>query len=182
MADVEFNLGAAIMLAPMIPIATGAPTALPAGFPAAAGLYLIYNQNTNNRYMGISNNLNNRFAGRQGACFELGFPQNVLNNVGAFVGTMRYRNNGVMGWTAAPGYVAGNLTITLDGNNYDLEHMFIKAVQHAWPFSTISNTQKVGALNNASGAHAISIDINYTDNNGAAQTNNVTIAANGQLV
>ena len=183
MAEVEYRLTHAITLNQILPAGAGVAVGLPADFPNAEGLYLILNQNgmQENRYMGISNDIRDRFAGRQGACYELGFEQAVLNGIYAFIGTMRYRDNGAVGWNNAPGYVAGNLQITLDGHNYDLEHILIKAAQHIWPYGTISNTQKTGALINA-GAYPINIDISWNNAGvGAVQNQNIVIPIAGQL-
>lgn len=180
MADVEYRLGNAIALNQMLPVAAGVAAALPATLTATAGLYLILNQNNaqENRYMGISTNLRDRFSGRQAACFELGFAQTVLNNIYAFLGTVRYRNNGVLAWTNPAGYQGGSLQITLDGQNYDFEHLFIKAAQHAWPFGTITNTLKTGMFTNLSALHAINVTISWANGGGNVQ---VAIPAGGNL-
>ncbi|MFM2481961.1 hypothetical protein [Celerinatantimonas sp. YJH-8] len=185
MADVEYQLGAPIALEQMLPAAAGVATAIPAAFTNTAGVYLILNQNNlvENRYMGITHSFQDRFRGRQGACYELGFAQNVLHDIYAFVGSMRYRDSAAAGalppaWNNAPGYVAGHLTIHLDGQNYDLEHMFIKAAQYSWPLGTITNTQKVGPLNNT-GAYPINITLSWM---GAFPGNiQVTIPVGGSL-
>ena len=180
MAEVQYQLNAAIPLNQLLPANPGVPTALPAAFVNQPGLYIILNQNNpqENRYMGISDNLRNRFAGRQGVCFELGFAPQVLNNIYAFLGTMRYRNNGAANWTNAPGYAVPNLMITLDGQNYDLEHLFIKAAQHAWPHGTITNTQKTGVLRNTGG---FPIDVAISWVGPAPNQQQVRIPVGGQL-
>lgn len=186
MADVWFDLGNPIQLAPMIPLVAGVATALPAGIQGnhSGGIYLILNQSyvPANRYMGITDDIQNRFAGRQGACFELGFAQASLNQVMAFLGVVRYRNNGVMVWTFAGGYGAGQQLVTLDAQNYDYEHMFIKSVQHAWPLHTVTNTQKTGALTN-NGAHPLNVQVTW--NGGAwGGVNSIALAIppGGQLL
>ncbi|AXE36372.1 hypothetical protein [Chromobacterium phragmitis] len=180
MAEVQYLLGAPIPLNQMLPNRAGVPTALPAAIVAQAGLYLILNQNNRqeNRYMGVTDNFRNRFGIRQGSCFELGFAPQVLNGVYAFLGTMRYRNNGAAGWQTPAGYADANLTISLDGQDYDLEHLFIKAAQHGWPHGTITNTRKTGALANA-GGFPINVTISW---NGIAPNQVlVPIAAGAQL-
>jgi len=180
MADVQYRLSNPIPLIHMIPSTAGTPTNIPAAIPAQAGLYIILNQNnpTDNRYMGISKNLRSRFQSRQGACFELGLEQGVLSNVYAYVGTMRYRSTGVVPWTNAPGYENGFLSINIDGLSYDLEHMLIKAAQHAWPACTVTNTQKTNAIANNHMSNDIDIEISWS--NGASSTV-VTLDALGQL-
>jgi hypothetical protein len=56
------------------PIAGGGfgPAALPAGM-AMAGTYIIVNTATNNRYIGIAGNINNRFNTRLATVTEMGF-------------------------------------------------------------------------------------------------------------
>lgn len=179
MADVEFRLGNAIALNQMLPGVAGVAVGLPAALTATPGLYVILNQNNaqENRYMGISTNLRDRFSGRQGACFELGFGQAVLNNIYAFLGTVRYRNNVLFGWTNPAGYQWGQLMITLDGQNYDFEHLFIKAVQRAWPYGTITNTQKTGMFPNL-GVQPINVTISWAN---GAQNVQVVIPVGGNL-
>lgn len=181
MGNVLYQLGALIPLNQILPNLPGVPVGMPAAFVAQPGIYLILNQNNpqENRYMGISGDLRDRFAGRQGACFELGFPQNVLNNVFAFLGQMFYADQGAVAWTNAPGYVAGNLQFNLDGQVYDLEQMFIKAAQYAWPHGTITNTQKTGPLVNR-GVHPITIQITWMGTN-PPNNATVTIPVGGQL-
>lgn len=186
MADVWFDLGNPIQLAPMIPTVAGVATNLPAGIHGNhnGGIYLILNQRYNppNRYLGITDDFQNRFAGRQGVCFELGITQASLTNVMAFLGTVKYRNNGAMLWTNAGGYTHAHLQITLDMQVYDFEHLFIKVVQHAWPFCTVTNTVKTGMLTNTSMAHPINAQVTW--NNGAwggMNSQAVTIPAGGNL-
>jgi hypothetical protein len=178
MAFVRFILGAPIPLAPIIPLVPGVATALPPQLNHAAGLYLIYNHPQNNRYMGVTVDFQDRFSARQGACFELGFPQGVLNNVLAFIGRMEYSADG-MAWIPAAGYNGADLIISLDGNNYDFEAIFIKAAQHTWPQATITNTQKTAPLVNL-GANPIQINISWL----GGYPGNITtiIPVGGQLV
>jgi hypothetical protein len=177
MAFVRFILGAPIPLAPIIPLVPGVATALPPQLNHTAGLYLIYNQPQNNRYMGVTVDFQNRFAARQGACFELGFPQGVLNNVFAFIGRMEYSNDG-FAWVPAAGYAGASLIINLGGHDYDFEAIFIKAAQHAWPQATITNTVKTAPLVNL-GANPIQINISWL---GVAPGNIATnIPVGGQL-
>jgi hypothetical protein len=185
-ADVWFDLGNPIQLAPMIPTVAGVATNLPGGIYGNhnGGIYLILNQSyvPSNRYMGITTDFQDRFASRQGSCFELGITQAALNHVMAFLGVVKYRNNGAMMWTAVGGYGNGNLQISLDTQFYDFEHMFIKCVQHAWPFHTVTNTVKTGALNNTSMLHAINMQVTW--NNGAwggMNSQAVTIPAGGNI-
>lgn len=180
MARVEYRLSFPIYLTNILPPGPGVPVALPGAFPHNPGLYIILNQNNpqENRYMGISNDLRQRFSERQGVCYDLGFAQAILNGIYAFIGTMRYCSEGDRVWSNPVGYVAGVLNIVLDGYSYDLEHLFIKAVQHTWPYGTITNTRKVGTLYNL-GAYPINVDI-YWNNGGYHQ--GVIIPVGGNLI
>ncbi len=184
MADIEFNFGDPIALDVMLPINPGVAVGLPAAINANAGVYIILNRYPNrmtpeNRYMGITNNFQNRFASRQGACYELGLERQALDGVHAFLGIMRYRNQGAQLWNNPGGYDAANVNIALDGVGYDFEHILIKGVQHLWPYATITNTQKTGGLNNP-GAYALNITVAWTIG-GFAQNVNLAVPAGGNL-
>ena len=175
MADVEYIFGAPIALNQMLPPTVGDVALVPSAIPATPGLYVIFNGNTNNRYLGVSENINHRFAGRQEVCFDLGLSQANLNNIVVFCGAMSYRNTGVIAWTQAPGYAADQLNVVIDGSDYDLEHMLIKAAQHAWPDDTVSNTLKVSPLHVT---NQLSIRIAW---NGGVKSQQVNIPGGGQL-
>ncbi|WP_162801220.1 hypothetical protein [Azospirillum brasilense] len=188
MAEVEFILGAQIQLDAMLPANPGNPTALPVGIQGNTGdgVYIIINVYPNNnaipfnRYMGVTTNFNNRFASRQGSCFELGLEQHTLNGVDAYLGTARYRDNGGL-WHNHNNYTQNNngLDITLDGQDYDLEHIFIKGCHYIFG-GTITNTLKVAPLVN-NGAHNIVIRVYWDDINNVQQVLDVTIPPGGQL-
>jgi hypothetical protein len=187
-ADVCFGLSAAINLAPMVPAGAGT-TALPAALQRhSAGIYLIRNHSyqPENRYMGITIDFQFRFAGRQAVCFELGLTQANLQNIDVFIGRVFHRDAGALLWNQVVAYGPGAPPpIPLDGFNYDFEHLFIKSAQHAF-VGTITNTQKVGVLQNRSGQHAINVQITWNNawgNHGWGGVNRaaVTIAAGGQL-
>ena len=164
MAEVHYQLGAAIPLNQMIPEVDG-EAEVPQEIPNAPGLYLILNQANlavRNRYMGISSHLRDRFRQRQAACFELGFARNILDPVAAYVGQVRYRSHGVAGWSDAAGYREGELSIDLDGYSYDFEHLFIKSAQSIFG-GTITNTKKVRDLTNNHPQHAIDISITWLE-------------------
>jgi hypothetical protein len=181
MANIMFNLGAPISLNQMLPDEAGEPVALPHAIPNTQGLYLILNQNNQqeNRYMGISVELRTRFAARQGSCFELGFAKSVLNNIYAYLGTASYQNTGAEDWTQLDAYGVADINIILDQHTYDLEHIFIKAAQHAWPQGTITNTLKTGEFINL-GNSTINVIISWDGL--AADSKTVSVPAGGRLV
>ena len=196
-ARVCFALSNGIPLHPMIPAGAGA-AALPAALTHDPGIYVIHNHSyaPENRYMGITNDFRNRFAGRQGACFELGIRQGALMNVDAYIGRVWYRNVVGFGagvWNAvALGAYGAVPNMVLDNHNVDFEHLFIKSAQNAFG-GHITNTNKVGALHNPS---AYPINVRITWNNVAlaglaggnppgwagAHRVAVKIAAHGNLV
>lgn len=161
MADVWFKMGYGIALDVMLPSNTGSAT-LPNGIKSnnSGGIYLILNGGQRNRYMGITKDVEKRFAGRQGACFELGFPQSVLTNVYALIGKVKYRDNGSNTWTTVTDYSA--TTIYLDNQSYDFEHLYIKSVQNMFPHDTITNTKKVSQLWNTHNSHSINVQLTWS--------------------
>jgi hypothetical protein len=134
MGDIRFNLTNASTLAGMAPPALpgGAfgPAALPAGL-VGAGMYIIVNTATNNRYMGIAGNLANRFQTRMETVTECGFSVAQMGQLGVFWGTANYRNTPVGGimapWTPVPAYVAP-LNIPVDHVNVNFERLLIRFV------------------------------------------------------
>ncbi|MDQ2104649.1 hypothetical protein [Azospirillum isscasi] len=193
MADIEFVLGELIALETMIPTVEGTPTDLPNGISGNhnGGVYIIlntypYTVNTQNplnpnRYMGVTTDFQSRFGQRQAACFELGLERQVLDGVGAFLGTVRYRNYGDVNWQDHDGYNSNNneLIVELDGNEYDIEHIFIKS-SHEIFGGTITNTNKIDALTNV-GDYPLDIYISWQNNN-MQQIRNCVIQPGGQIV
>lgn len=167
MAKIIFALGPPIKLNQLLPENAGVPVALPLSITHAQGIYLILNQQLanpkENRYMGISTDLRKRFASRQGSCFELGFSRITLDDILAFLGKkVSYQNFDDMHVLDVGAYGPTDMDLVLDGHTYDLEHIFIKAAQHAWPYGTITNTQKTGVLINQ-GAHPIDVSISWEE-------------------
>jgi len=106
---VHFNLANYASLAGMVPAALAgglfAPAALPAAL-AGAGMYLIVNTNTNNRYIGISTTLNQRFNTRMATVTEMGLSAGNMANVEVYWGAVTTQN------TPAPA-VAGEAPVAL---------------------------------------------------------------------
>ncbi|WP_299011629.1 hypothetical protein [uncultured Shewanella sp.] len=62
------------------------PAQIPAGMAGFAGMYIIYNRNTNNRYIGTSGDIGVRFTGRMGVVCELGLSRAEMANLDAYWG------------------------------------------------------------------------------------------------
>ena len=148
--DIQFNLSDAIQLTPLAAPYNGGEGVLPDGINGAGeGIYLILNRclGTENRYMGISENIHNRFSGRLGVVFELGFPRSYLTKIWAYIGTVRYRleGGGDNEWINVNNYRQPK--IQFNGINIDYEHLFIKSSHYLFQ-GTITNTQKKGPFEN----------------------------------
>lgn len=130
MGDIYFDFAQSDTLAGMAPapLPGGGFTnaALPAGLHGG-GMYVIYNHFTQNRYIGISVDLAQRFAGRMSVVTELGFDHHTMGNILIWWGTAAVRNTG--GLLAAPlGHYGGPLIGVVDGANINLEHLLIRYV------------------------------------------------------
>lgn len=74
------------------------PSQVPAIIPQAPGIYVILNtygqqnQNNHNRYIGISQNLYQRFGPRQATLVELGFTQQQMDEIGLYWGNVTWWN------------------------------------------------------------------------------------------
>lgn len=72
------------------------PSQVPAIIPQGPGIYVILNsygqQNPYNRYIGISQNLYQRFGTRQATLVELGFTQQQLNEIWLYWGNVTWWN------------------------------------------------------------------------------------------
>jgi hypothetical protein len=90
-STVNYNLNNAALLGGLAPAALPGGgfgnAALPAGL-AGAGIYMIVNDDTNNRYIGISQNLAVRFQPRLEAVTELGFSDARMDEIAVYWGTI----------------------------------------------------------------------------------------------
>ena len=86
MGYINFDLSSAGSLHTLASAGAGLAGALPAGIPGNGGLYLIYNQANDNRYIGKPGNLRHRFDGRMLTVNEFGLSQGNLANIGVFWG------------------------------------------------------------------------------------------------
>lgn len=95
MSFIHYELTNSANLAGMAPapaVAGGfAPAALPPGM-AMAGTYIIVNTTTNNRYIGISGNIANRFNTRMATVTEMGLAVATVAAVGVVWGNTWYQN------------------------------------------------------------------------------------------
>lgn len=93
MGFVNFDITNCASLHTMASPGVGQAGQLPAGMPQAGGLYIIYNANNNNRYIGKAGNLTERFAGRMAVVNELGLSQNDLQGIHVFWGGVSVYNS-----------------------------------------------------------------------------------------
>lgn len=164
MGYISYRLNQSATLATMVPPALpgGAfgPAALPPGMAGFPGMYIIINCQgptpaTHNRYIGISNNIGNRFTPRMSVVTELGFPAATMGSIYVVWGSVRVRNHPLPGgiattpttnqfpppamipfpnwaaggWTAAvPAGGGAAFTAVIDGNVINLEHLLIRFV------------------------------------------------------
>lgn len=161
MSTVNYNLnnGATLSVMAPAPLAAGGfgAAALPAGL-AGAGIYIILNDNHNNRYVGVSNDLAQRFQPRLETVTEMGFDQAEMNDILVWWGGITIQNTPA----AAPLVPAGGppiaapaappvipvlayntpLTVLIDGVGVNLERLAIRYVlTQLGAGGTVSNNQ-----------------------------------------
>ena len=103
MAYINFDLTDTGSLHTLASPAAGQAGTLPPGMPNTGGLYLIYNQANNNRYIGKAGDLAQRFNGRMLTVNEFGLSQANLGQIGVFWGqASTYSTPAPVGGAAAP--------------------------------------------------------------------------------
>ena len=144
------------MAPPPIPGGGFGPAVLPGGM-AIAGAYIIVNTTTNNRYIGISNNIHTRFNTRLATVTEMGFAGvPTLQAIGVTWGQVHVRNTlpappGGFGWPvpgsaiAAPAPPAA-FTAMIDGALVNLEQLLIRfVITQLGAGGTVSNNAMAAA-------------------------------------
>ncbi|NTW00256.1 MAG: hypothetical protein HGA19_03005 [Oscillochloris sp.] len=121
-----------VMVPPALPGGIFGPAVLPVGL-AGPGIYIIVNQNTNNRYVGISTNLAIRFNPRMEVVTELGFSIPDMNNIEVYWGTVTTQNTPGFGGALLPpiipvGAYGAPLNVPIDGVGVQLERLLIRFV------------------------------------------------------
>lgn len=109
--------------------------ALPAGM-AMAGTYIIVNTTTNNRYIGIANNISARFNTRLATVTEMGFSDvPTMAAIGVTWGATGVRNTlpavagwPMAGWAPAVPIPPVAFTAMIDGFQVNLERLLIRFV------------------------------------------------------
>ena len=91
------------MAPPAIPGGGFGVAALPPGMAGVAGMYIIINcaGAVENRYMGISHNIGNRFNTRMATVTEMGIDAATLGNIHVVWGQVKIRNHPLGGVAAA---------------------------------------------------------------------------------
>ncbi|RMH61262.1 MAG: hypothetical protein D6677_12160 [Calditrichaeota bacterium] len=132
---VMFNLNNAAKLGTMVPPDFGGghfgTARLPHGL-IGPGIYMIVNLHTNNRYVGISTELEKRFGSRLSVVTELGFTTAQMDKIGVYWGTVLTQDTPSAGvvatpplWKPARCYVSP-LKGTVDGELLNLEQLLIR--------------------------------------------------------
>lgn len=134
MATITYNLHNAGTLAgmapPALPFGGFGAAALPIGL-GGAGMYMIINTKTNNRYVGTSGDLAQRFNARMGVITEMGFSTAQMHRITLIWGNVIIRD------TVAPHLIAPLRIVTgydppldynVDGVSIGLERLLIRFV------------------------------------------------------
>jgi len=160
-------VGAGVIAAAAVPGALpAAMTAIPPNNPRSL-TYMIVNTNTNNRYVGISVDIINRFNSRLRTVGEFDLQGPQLQDICAIWGTVEVADTpaagGALVWrNVPPTKLAGgqtDLSDLIDGMLFDLEAVFIRYVmEELGAGGSVSNTDP-GQLMNNSGHN---IDITFT--------------------
>ncbi|MEO0972292.1 MAG: GIY-YIG nuclease family protein [Pseudomonadota bacterium] len=113
------------MAPPALPGGRFGRAALPGGL-IGGGIYIIYNNNTQNRYVGISRQLDRRFGKRMATVTEMGSSFATMTQLVAWWGTVATQNTGAAGApTPIPSY-RGPLNATIDGATVNLERLLVR--------------------------------------------------------
>lgn len=168
MGRIIFDLNNGSTLGTMVPT-VGAFAFLPPTL-TGHGLYIIFNRQTNNRYIGKSSNLPNRFQKRLEAVGELGFSVYQLSRINVFWGRVTLFNTpppgGVAAARSAPagGYSGGaSLWGSIDGTNIELERLLIRFImtQFLGGYVTNNTWAAIGATYANPTANPITVRLNY---------------------
>jgi hypothetical protein len=165
--------------------------ALPGGMAGVAGMYIIINCNgpVENRYVGISSNIGNRFNTRMATVTEMGISAATLANIHVVWGTVKIRNHpgalapaptvatqlvggggftnfyhwGGPGWTLAlPGAGGGPFVRMIDGAPVNLEHLLIRFVMtQLGAGGTVSNNLLMAPFLNGFGPGATPLHVKF---------------------
>jgi len=149
MSDIHYNLANGASLGGMAPAAQPGGlfgnAALPQGLQGG-GIYMIVNNaiNPRNRYVGISINLQSRFNTRMATVTELGLPDNLMNQIYVYWGTIQIRDSPT---ALAPNPPFRNLqaygaplVAAIDQVQIYLEQLLVRIMLTQWvPGDTVSN-------------------------------------------
>lgn len=137
MGAIHYNLGNSSHLGGMAPAPVpgggfGA-AALPPGMAGMAGTYIIVNTTTNNRYIGIANDIGVRFNTRLATITEMGFAPAQMAAIGVTWGQTSCQNTPTVFVPAPPWVVAvpappAAYTAMIDGSPVNLERLLIRFI------------------------------------------------------
>jgi len=140
----SYTLSRPVNLSRLVADEEGGTVSIPSEFTTAGGIYLIFNLQTNTRYMGVTQNMNARFGPRQQVCYELGFNKTDLAVIEAYPGILVLSDS--QGGSGSPDNYDSPY-VRLDGIEVDYEHLFIKTAQNLFG-GFITNTLKAGPFIN----------------------------------
>lgn len=188
MSVIYYNLNAATSLQPFVsgPAPGGGWGAATNHMPAVSGIYLIWNTHTNNGYVGIAANLNNRFGGRHEAAVHLGIDQAYMAGILVWYGTVSVYDTPVPppplapppppppvlalnGGLPVPAGNIGALSAVVnntpyfaqaDGVGINLEHLLIRFYIAGGMITYNTNTMLVGNWVNNTG-NPVHVYVNY---------------------
>ncbi len=182
MGFIMFNLVNAATLGTLVPV-VGGVAALPAGL-AGPGMYIIYNSNTNNRYVGKAADFGARFQPRMEAVGELGFSVPQLDQIIAYWGSVDVQQTATA-MNPAPAfitvtpfaYTVPNVTAALDGQNIQLERLLVRFIMtQGWGgFVTNNIWAAPGATYTNPTGNPILVRVNYGAVPGTAAGHRVSL-------
>jgi hypothetical protein len=149
------------MVPPRQPDGSYGQASLPQGMDDGAYVYMILNINAvpHNRYIGISSNIQQRFNTRLATVVEMGFSQEIMNNIGVWWGSAYYTNvpnPNDQHWQAVnPQGNPTALTVNINNQSVNLERLLIRFVMtqlQPQNENTVSNTALNTPYPNPTGA------------------------------
>lgn len=176
MSKIFFSLNTGFNLYEMVPD-VGKKARNP--LPQTGGIYLIFNSEQNNRYIGIAKNFHSRFQKRMETVTELGLSQKEMTNIWVWIGTVDWENSS-NGMTQEAEFKAGGYGGNVDNKGFiDFEHVLIRYfLAHAGFGGTISNNQKKAKLKNQT-MNDIKLDLQFANIIGPNNTS--MLGGNGDM-
>jgi hypothetical protein len=164
MSSIVYNLLTGATLNGMAPADMGGGNFSNANLPAGlvgAGMYLIINTETNNRYIGISTNLAKRFGTRMATVTEAGFSAAQMQRIGVYWGTVTRQDTGNPVWSALGSYDAPCEGL-VDGVTVNFERLLIRFVlTQLGVGGTVSNNMMASTQYRNSSPNPVTVTLNW---------------------